>query len=337
MKKFLALSLTAALLLAMLGACTAADPVNTNSPDPTAGASAAVSPTDSTQEPSLSLPSEEPTAAPPVTDPPPTDPPVTDPPATDPPATNPPATNPPVTNPPATNPPATNPPATNPPVTNPPATNPPATNPPATNPPATNPPATNPPATNPPESDPPESDSPEPERTPPPFFPGGVGGIGGLGGGGTTNPGQGSDSEILEPTNPTASDVNLRDFFNDLIDGESYAFPSMEEAPTSEWISSYIPGLVSIPSVQRLVFIPMATSNGVEIVLVQVTNSSDVAAVRSALQAHIDYKASNFDYPQVMEAWQRYARIASNGNYVMLIVHEQHDAIIADFNALFSK
>ena len=65
MKKFLALSLSAALLLALLCACTAGEPENTaNSSDPTAGASASVSPTDSStdnpQEPSLTLPSDDP-------------------------------------------------------------------------------------------------------------------------------------------------------------------------------------------------------------------------------------------------------------------------------------
>ena len=71
-----------------------------------------------------------------------------------------------------------------------------------------------------------------------------------------------------------------------------------------------------------------------QIVLIQVQNSADVAAVQTVLQAHLDQKiASDVDYNVVR--WRDLSRIVPKGNYVMLVVNENCDAIVADFNALF--
>ena len=36
------------------------------------------------------------------------------------------------------------------------------------------------------------------------------------------------------------------------------------------------------------------------------------------------------------EPWQRDARIATQGSYVLLVCHEDADAIVDEFNALFA-
>ena len=41
-------------------------------------------------------------------------------------------------------------------------------------------------------------------------------------------------------------------------------------------------------------------------------------------------------YPEPTRVWDECSRIVSNGNYVMLVVSEQCDDIVADFNALFA-
>ena len=41
-------------------------------------------------------------------------------------------------------------------------------------------------------------------------------------------------------------------------------------------------------------------------------------------------------YPAAVEAWQNNSRIASNSSYIMMIVSEDCDAVVSEFNALFS-
>ena len=75
--------------------------------------------------------------------------------------------------------------------------------------------------------------------------------------------------------------------------------------------------------------------------LVQVSDSKDVDAVKAIFQARIDYMTGADGgqpgawYPGPTEMWQNSSRIASNGDYIMLIVHEKCDDIVNDFNALF--
>ena len=304
MKKFLALFLTAALLLAMLAACTGDNPQDTNSPDPTAGASATVSPTDNTQEPSVGLPTEEPTAEPSQDQTPETQAPATEAPATQPPSTNPPATNPP------------------------------ATNPPATQPPATNPPATNPPATDPPEP----SDDPEPSQSTTPGFPGGVvipgfgGGLGGLGGG-TTEPTP--EETPVAPNGRTDSDKDLEAFYQSLLDGDDALLSGMDVNPLpDDYMTAHAYGWISTPCVQRTAYMSMASTLPNVIALIQVNNASEVLAVKAILNSWIETEASDpFGYNPIQ--WQQYAYVVSEGNYVMMIVSRNYEAVVDAFHAFF--
>ena len=78
-----------------------------------------------------------------------------------------------------------------------------------------------------------------------------------------------------------------------------------------------------------------------DVVLVQLTNSSDVNTVKELLQDRIDYMTGADGgqpgawYPGPTEMWQNSSRIVSNGSYVMLVVNENCDAIVDAFNALF--
>ena len=293
MKRILALSLSAALLLAALCACTGGvEPEDTMAPSDPAGASAAVPSQDTTQEPSLALPSEEPSEEIPTE---PSDEPTAEPSAE-------PSQEP--------------------------------SQAPATQAPATQPPETQTPATQPPETQPPESPDPSPT------VPGGgivIPGLGGPGGGNTDpapSSSQPTGGDAYEPTGPTASDVDLTDFSNTVLGGD-YGFPGMMEL-NADWITDMFPGLTAIPVVQRIVSVPMMSGQAAALVLVQVTDSDHVSAVKAILQDHVDIQiARNSNYIAVVESYQKNSRIVSSGNYVMLIVHSECDAIVADFNALF--
>ena len=101
-------------------------------------------------------------------------------------------------------------------------------------------------------------------------------------------------------------------------------------------LSAY-PGLTDIAAEQCLVYAPMMSFSASEAVLVQVSNAADVDTVKNILQTRVDaQKNGGAWYPAAIEGWENNARIVSNGNYVMLIVSEDCDAIVNDFNALFN-
>lgn len=308
MKRILALALSAALLLTLLCACTGGGPDATVIPTDPAEESTATLPADTTQEPSLALPSEEPSEkVPDPTEEVPTEP------SPEPSAE--PSQEP----------------------SQAPATQPPATQAPATQPPATQAPATQPPATQTPAPTPEPTLEPTPEPTP------SVPGFGSVvipGFGENTEPSQapsdgpGKDPDgFIEPTGPSASDIDLEDFLWSVFD--RYEFPGMDVLP-DEWAANFYPGLLSIPVVQRLVCTPSMTGVAAEITLIQVTSGSDVSRVRSILEARKDAQiAGGAYYPAIIEQWERSCQIVVNGNYLMLVVNADSDAIVADFNALF--
>ena len=83
------------------------------------------------------------------------------------------------------------------------------------------------------------------------------------------------------------------------------------------------------------------TMNNGEFGLVQVKDSADVARVKAIFQARINHMVGDGNgpggawYPAAMDSWENNSRVVSNGNYVMMVVHENCDAIVAQFNALF--
>lgn len=96
------------------------------------------------------------------------------------------------------------------------------------------------------------------------------------------------------------------------------------------------PDLSGIATEQCLVYAPMFSLSAAESVLIQVSDAADVDAVKDILQARIDAQVNGGAfYPFAVEAWENNSRIVSNGNYIMLVVSEDCDAVVSEFNALF--
>ena len=139
-----------------------------------------------------------------------------------------------------------------------------------------------------------------------------------------------------EPT--PAAGVDLAAFYTS-VTGQ-YEFGFLELAG-SELLDGYYTGLTGIDTEQCLVYICMMSMNNGEFGLVQVKDSADVAAVKAVFQARIDYMVGDGDgpggawYPGPTEMWENNSRVVSNGNYVMMVVHENCDDIVSQFNALF--
>lgn len=141
-----------------------------------------------------------------------------------------------------------------------------------------------------------------------------------------------------EPTPTPASKVDLAAFYASVT--SQYEFGFLELA-SKDLLDGLYPGLSGIGAEQRLVYIIQMSMNNGEVGLVQVKNSADVAAVKAIFQARINYMVGDEEnkpgawYPGPTEQWRNNSRVVSNGNYVMMVVHENCDAIVSQFNALF--
>lgn len=127
--------------------------------------------------------------------------------------------------------------------------------------------------------------------------------------------------------------MDLTAFYNDTI--ANYEFQALQ-AFTGDILDTYYPGTSDVSTKQCLIMGTMMSMNNGEFCLVEVTNSSDVDAVKKILQDRVDYMAETGAwYPGPTELWTNSSRVVSNGNYVMMVVHESCDDIVDDFNALF--
>lgn len=143
---------------------------------------------------------------------------------------------------------------------------------------------------------------------------------------------------VPEATPAPAGDVDLSAFYTDMTG--QYEFGFLELAST-ELLDGYYAGMSAIDAQQCLVYITMMSMNNGEFGLVQVKDSADVDTVKAIFQARIDYMVGDGEgpggawYPGPTEQWTNNSRVVSNGNYVMMVVHENCDDIVAAFNALF--
>lgn len=144
-----------------------------------------------------------------------------------------------------------------------------------------------------------------------------------------------------EPTPTPAPEVSTADFegFFNTISGK-YGFPENMEHLGIDIADSFYPGLADLDLDQCAFYIPATTggANVTELVLIQAANPSDASAAAAILQARIDRQLGpgSMLYPQDRVAWTDHSRVRINGSFVMLVVNQNCDAIVSDFDALFS-
>lgn len=142
----------------------------------------------------------------------------------------------------------------------------------------------------------------------------------------------------------SAAKVDLQKFYDDTTGKYEFGFleladPSVKES--KEILDMLYPGLSDVSAEQMLVYVCMMSMNNGEFCLVQVKDSKDVDTVKAIFQARIDYMVGDGNgpggaqYPMAMDQWENFSRIVTNGNYVMMVVHEKCDDIVSEFNALF--
>ena len=138
-----------------------------------------------------------------------------------------------------------------------------------------------------------------------------------------------------KPEEPAPAKVDLAAFFETI-------FPDPANAPAlipmeADALDAFYAGLTAIQTSQRVAYMPMMTAVPCEIVMVECANAADVEAVKTIFQARINAQVNDhFNYPMVIEAWEKEAKVVSNGNFVALfVVSGMTDEVVSSFNALF--
>lgn len=140
---------------------------------------------------------------------------------------------------------------------------------------------------------------------------------------------------------PAAPAVDLAAFYTTVstLGGENA--PAMMQAD-AEVMKTFYAGLSDIATKQSLAYLAMISAVAAEVALVEVENAADVQKVKDIFQARIDYQVGTEGAPggawygATIENWKNNSAIVSNGNFVMLVVSEQKDTAVEQFNALFA-
>ncbi len=136
-----------------------------------------------------------------------------------------------------------------------------------------------------------------------------------------------------------AKSVDLAGFYSTIAGKYDMSRLEPVDATVQE---TFYPELMQVNTDQRLVYMCAMSPGPIgDLVLVEVSVSKDVDTVKNLLQARIGYMVGDGTrpggawYPEPTDMWENESRVVSNGNYVMLVVCEDCDSIVSDFNALF--
>ena len=138
-----------------------------------------------------------------------------------------------------------------------------------------------------------------------------------------------------EETPAAPAKVDLAAFYSTIFtDPEnSPALVPME----TEMLDAFYPGLNALTLNQKVAYMPMMTAVPCEIVMVECANAADAETVKGIFNARITAQVDNhFNYPMVIEAWEKEAKVVSNGSFVALfVISGMTDQVVSSFNALF--
>ena len=159
------------------------------------------------------------------------------------------------------------------------------------------------------------------------------------------------ESASVPPADPTQEPTGEAPAGSGLVDlaafaqtlQENHEFPMLERNdPADElgaaMLDNYYPGLTGMDLEQVEIYLAAISFSGGELALVQAKNAGDAAAVKEIFDARVAAKTTEGpnNYPEEVELWLHNSAVVSNGNYVMLVNHEDSEAIVSEFNALFS-
>lgn len=93
----------------------------------------------------------------------------------------------------------------------------------------------------------------------------------------------------------------------------------LEEPEDSGYLDTFYPGLRDIARKQTVVELAPVSGFATEVVMVEVENSGDAAAVEKIFNDRIKTAQEDTIYPDTAVQWQR-AQVQTHGNYVAMVV-----------------
>ena len=114
------------------------------------------------------------------------------------------------------------------------------------------------------------------------------------------------------------------------------------ETLDADALETFYPGISDIETKQCTGATALISAVASEILLVEVTNADDVAKVEEIMNARISYQVGDGTspggawYPETMDQWENNSRVVSVGNSVMLVVMDNADEIVTEFQNLFA-
>ena len=114
------------------------------------------------------------------------------------------------------------------------------------------------------------------------------------------------------------------------------------ETLDADALETFYPGISDIETKQCVGATALISAVASEILLVEVANADDVAKVEEIMNARISYQVGDGTspggawYPETMEQWQNNSRVVSVGSSVMLVVMDNADEIVTEFQNLFA-
>ena len=139
----------------------------------------------------------------------------------------------------------------------------------------------------------------------------------------------------------SSSAVKSADLSAVLEDVTSKQEAAMETLP-ADALETFYPGISDIETKQCTGATALISAVASEILLVEVTNADDVAKVEEIMNARISYPVGDGTspggawYPETMDQWENNSRVVSVGNSVMLVVMDNADEIVTEFQNLFA-
>ena len=141
---------------------------------------------------------------------------------------------------------------------------------------------------------------------------------------------------------PEEKQVDLAAFAQTLTENHEFAAFVERVDPTDEefgaiMLENSYPGLKDLDLEQMEIYLSMASFNTGEFALAQAKSDQDATKVKEIFEARIDSMTEEgMNYPDTVELWSKSAKVVDHGSYVMLVCHDDADAIVSEFDALFS-
>ena len=107
----------------------------------------------------------------------------------------------------------------------------------------------------------------------------------------------------------------------------------LEEPEDSGYLDTFYPGLRDIARKQTVVELAPVSGFATEVVMVEVENSGDAAAVEKIFNDRIKTAQEDTIYPDTAVQWQR-AQVQTHGNYVAMVVLSDEFTIPEDVFSL---